>query len=240
MTVTIFIPALNEEKNLADAVADALEAVKVLSGDYEILILDACSSDRTGVIADELAVQNPQIRVIHQKKWAGLGANYMEGVMQAKMEYFVLFPGDNENSWQSLAQAIAKIGAADIIVSYTINMEVRAMHRRLISSTFVWLLNRLFGLSLQYYNGNAIYKTSDLQRLDLKSQDFAYNAEILIKLIKSGCSFTEFGIQIKPTGKTTIFNIRNILGVIKTIFILFYDVRIKDKERYHQVGVAIS
>jgi len=240
MTVTIFIPAFNEEKNLANAVAGALSAVEGQVDGYEILILDACSSDRTGAIADGLAAENPKIRVIHPQKWAGLGANYMEGVRQARMEYFVMFPGDNENSWQSLAQAIAMAGKADIIISYTLNMEVRARHRRLISNAFVWLLNGLFGLTMRYYNGNAVYKTKQVQGLEVKSQDFAYNAEILIKLIKSGCSYTEFGIQIKPTNKTAIFNIKNIIGVIKTISLLFYDVRIKNREKYQRTGVAIS
>lgn len=240
MTVTVFVPAFNEEKNLANAVAGALNAVQGQTDGYEILILNACSSDKTGQIADELAAANPQVRVIHRQKWAGLGANYMEGVRQARMEYFVMFPGDNENSWQSLAQAIAMAGKADIIISYTMNMEVRALHRRLISDAFVWLLNRLFGLTMKYYNGNAVYKTKLVQGLEVKSQDFAYNAEILIKLIKSGCSYTEFGIQIKPTTKTAIFNIKNIIGVIKTVCLLFYDVRVKNRGHYQRTGVVIS
>lgn len=239
MSITIFIPAYNEEKNLANAVDGALNAVKDQGIDYEILILDACSADKTGEIADRLAAANPRIRAIHPKKWAGLGANYMTGVRQARMEYFVMFPGDNENSWQSLAQAIALAGKADIIISYTQNMEVRALHRRLISDAFVCLLNGLFGLTMKYYNGNAVYKTKLVQALDVKSEDFAYNAEILVKLIKSGCSYTEFGIQIKPTNKTAIFNIKNVVGVIKTVCRLFVDVRIRNREHYQKTGAAI-
>lgn len=240
MTVTVFIPAFNEENNIADAVDGALNAVQNQEDDYEILILDACSADRTGEIADNLASRNPHIRVIHPQKWAGLGANYMEGVRQATMEYFVMFPGDNENSWQSLARAVAMAGTTDIVVPYTLNPEVRATHRRAISACFVWLINHLFGLSLKYYNGNAVYKTGHLQQLEVKSQDFAYNAEILIKLIKSGCSYTEYGITIKPTNKTAIFSLKNITGVVKTVARLFYDVRIRNRQLYQQTGVAIS
>ncbi|MDP2105566.1 MAG: hypothetical protein Q8J76_06185, partial [Desulfobulbaceae bacterium] len=170
----------------------------------------------------------------------GLGANYMVGVRAARMDYFVLFPGDNENSWHSLAQAINLAGKADIIISYTTNMEVRQWHRQVISNAFVWLLNHLFVLKLKYYNGNAVYPTKLLQGLEVKSQDFAYNAEILIKLIKSGCSYTEFGVQIKPTNKTAIFSINNILGVIRTIALLVYDVRIRNRDRYRHLGTAIG
>lgn len=239
MSITVFIPAFNEEKNLSSATVGALRALENYGDEYEIIILNACSTDNTGRIADRLAAANPKIRVIHQAQWAGLGANYMAGVKAARMDYFVMFPGDNENSWQSLAHAISLAGKADIIISYTINMEVRQWHRRVISNAFVWLLNALFMLKLKYYNGNAVYSTKVLQGLEVQSQDFAYNAEILIKLIKSGCSYIEFGIQIKPTSKTAIFNMRNVFGVIRTIAHLVYDVRIRNKDRYQHPGTAI-
>ena len=229
-TVTIFIPAFNEEKNIEGAVESALNVVKTRSADYEIIILDAFSSDKTGEIADRLASENKNIRVIHRKKWLGLGANYMEGARQASMDYFVLFPGDNEISGVSLSESLALLSETDIIIPYTMNTEVRAPHRRIISKAFVILLNTLFNLKLRYYNGNAVYKTKVLKNLTINSQDFAYNAEILIKLIKSGHSYLETGMKIKPiTNKTALFNIRNIFGVIKTISLLFYDVNIKNR-----------
>lgn len=232
-TVSVFIPAYNEERNIAGAVESALRAVQGRTSDYEIIILDAFSSDKTGEIADRLASKNEKIKVIHREKWYGLGANYMEGAQQALMEYFMLFPGDNEITGDSLAQTIETIGAADIIITYTVNTEVRALHRRIISKAFVLLLNSLFNLRLKYYNGNAVYRTETLKKMRIKSQDFAYNAEILIKLIKSGYSYHETGMIIKPiTNRTAIFNLRNILGIIKTTGRLFYDVNIKNRGKY--------
>ncbi|GAB1353531.1 hypothetical protein MASR1M12_22670 [Erysipelotrichia bacterium] len=239
MTVTVYIPAYNEEKNLENAVAGALDAVKSHADDYEIIILDACSSDRTAEIAKKVAENHSNIRVIHPGRWAGMGANFMVAARQAKMEYFVMFPGDNENSSESLAHAIALAGKADVITSYTLNSEVRSLHRRMISSAFVAVMNSLFGLKLKYYNGNAVYKTRDLKKLEVKSEDFAYNAEILVKLIKSGHSYYEHGTLIKPTTKTAIFGINNIFGVLMTVCSLFYDVRIKNRRRYRNMGEAV-
>lgn len=232
-SITVFVPAFNEEENLKQAVAGVLEALsKVNPPDYEIIILNAFSSDSTGEIADNLSEDNKKIKVIHRKGWYGLGANYMEGVRQAAMAYFVLFPGDNENASDSLAKSLEYIGKADIIVSYTLNFKVRSLHRRIVSKSFVNLLNFLFNLNLKYYNGNAVYKTDMLKKVSVQSKDFAYNAEILIKLIKSGHSFIEVGIEIKPTGKTAIFNIRNVFGVIKSIMLLFVDVAIINRSKY--------
>ncbi len=240
-TITIFVPAFNEGKNLRHAVDGALNALKKVNpADSEILILNACSSDNTGEIADELAREVSNIKVIHRKSWFGLGANYMEGVKHASMEYFVMFPGDNENSSDSLAEALDRVGEADIIIPYTVNTEARPPHRRIISKCFVMLLNFLFNLRLKYYNGNAVYKTDILKTLHINSQDFAYNAEILTRLIKSGFSYTEIGIKITPTNKTAIFNIRNITGVIKSIIFLFFDVRVVNRSTYNQIGQHVK
>lgn len=233
-SLTIFIPAFNEERNIQGAVESALNAAKNRSFDFEILILDAFSSDKTGEIAEKLASENKNIRVIRRKKWLGLGANYMEGVRQASMDYFVLFPGDNEISEESLSKSLALLGETDIIIPYTMNTEVRAPHRRIISKAFVVLLNTLFALKLRYYNGNAVYKTEVLKNLTIISEDFAYNAEILIKLIKSGHSYLETGMKIKPiTNKTAIFNLRNVFGVILTVTLLFYDINIRNRKKYY-------
>ena len=231
--LTVFIPAFNEEKNIEGAILSAENELKQTSLDYEILILNACSSDRTGMIADQIARRDPRIRVIHRHRWYGLGANYMEGVRQAKGTYFILFPGDNEIKGESLSRILNLLGESDIVIPYTENPEVRAIHRRVISKAFVMMLNFLFGLNLRYYNGNALHKTALLRRISVHSEDFAYSAEILIKLIRSGYGYREIGMTIKPiTNQTAIFNFRNIFGVIKTITRLFYEVHISGKRTH--------
>lgn len=235
LTVSIFIPAFNEEKNLADAVAGARKAVeRIRPAGYEIIILDANSSDQTGAIADGIAAADSQVKVIHRTRFAGLGANYLEGIRRAGMEYFVMFPGDNENSWESMAECLELAGTADIIIPYTLNTEVRAWHRRIISGAFINLLNLLFGLRLRYYNGNTVYRTAMLREIEIRSRDFAYNAEILVKLIRSGCSYKEHGIRIRPTGKTAIFSLKNAWGVVRTIARLYYEVNFKNRDRYQR------
>ena len=83
--LSVVIPAYNEEQNLEMAINNALKAVNTSENDYEIIILNAFSSDKTGEIADRLALKNRKIKVIDRKKWYGLGANYMEGVKHSSM-----------------------------------------------------------------------------------------------------------------------------------------------------------
>ena len=53
-SVSIVVPALNEEKTLARAVEWTLEILKSVADDFEILVVDDGSTDATGRIADEL------------------------------------------------------------------------------------------------------------------------------------------------------------------------------------------
>lgn len=233
--LSIIVPAYNEEYGLRSAV-NSLYSLLVdnkMALDSEILIFNDCSRDKTGEIADDLASNINIVKVFHNEKNMGLGFNFREGTRQSKGEYVTWFPGDNENLPQSFIDTVSRIGEADIIIPYTDNMEVRPFQRRLISSIYTRLNNLFFGLNLKYYNGLSVYKRDLLLSVLPKIGDsFAFSAQILIMLLKSGASFIEVPIKIqsKPGGKSSAFRFKNVIGVIKAILSLFWRINIK-KER---------
>ena len=230
--LSIIIPAYNEERGLASAVNSLFSLLddNGMSNDSEILIFNDCSLDKTGEIAGELAQRINIVKVFHNKKNMGLGFNFREGVRQSKGEYVTWFPGDNENLPQSFVDTVSRIGEADIIIPYTDNMEVRPLSRRIISRVYTDMNNLFFGLRLKYYNGLSVYRRDLLLSVLSKISDsFAFSAQILIMLLKSGASFVEVPIKIqsKPGGKSSAFRIKNIIGVIKAIITLFWRINIK-------------
>src|SRR6266516_2752091 len=93
-SISVFIPALNEEKNLKPTVARLIEALTVTVEDYEIIIINDGSSDGTGAVADGLAAENPAIRALHNSRNMGLGYCFSEGHREAGKNFFVYIPGD--------------------------------------------------------------------------------------------------------------------------------------------------
>lgn len=235
-SVTIVVPCLNEEGNIRGAVDCIYKALGETGrfSSFEILIFNDGSTDKTGAVADALKNEVPGIRVIHNLKNMGFGYNYAEGVRQAKKEYVIMVPGDNEIPVEAIKRVFIKTGLSDIVVPYTANSRVRPLSRRFVSRAFVILINLLFGLNLRYYNGTCAIKSSLLKRLPLKTWGFAYMASILVRLIRSGASYTETGIDIKPreTGKSKAFSPRNIVSVVTAVVSLFWEVRVTERNRY--------
>jgi hypothetical protein len=186
---------------------------------------------------EELAVADPRhIQVIHNATPRNLGGVYKQGIERARMEYLVMVPGDNENPGAAMQAPFDAIGRADIILPYPVNSAVRGFGRHLVSRVYVGLLNRLFGLHIRYYNGTVIHRTANLKGLSIKTSSFAYQAEILVKLLCAGKSFVEVSIEIEPPKvcrRSRAFRWKNVVEVGRTLAALFVDIRMR---RLHRVG----
>lgn len=225
-SITVIIPAYNEEANLAKAVKNYGEAVGSMFDDYELLIFNDCSSDRTGEIADGFARKSRRVRVVHNKRNMGLGYNFRKGAELSGKEYCTLFPGEGEVLGSSIRDILSHAGEADLIIAYVGNPGVRQLYRNVVSWGLTTLLNVLFGYNLKYYNGLVLYRTEMLKNIRMSTNSFAYQAEVLIRLFKKGCSYKEIPFYIEKTEGTTSFRIKNIVGVFFTIVRLFFEIRI--------------
>jgi glycosyltransferase involved in cell wall biosynthesis len=98
VSISICVPAFNEEKTLAAAVEDLVDTLSVLVREIEVIIVNDGSSDSTLAIAEGLASKNPQIKVINHKNNLGVGVSFRDALAKAKYKFFTWFPGDHENS----------------------------------------------------------------------------------------------------------------------------------------------
>jgi hypothetical protein len=168
--------------------------------------------------------------VTHNPSPRNLGGVYKQGIALARMDYLLMVPGDNENPGHALQAPFDAIGRADIVLPYPVNSQVRGSARHLVSRTYVGLLNHLFGLHVRYYNGTVIHRTANLKGLSIKTASFAYQAEILIKLLCAGKSFVEVPIRIDPPKegrRSRAFRWKNMVQVGRTLGDLFMDIRIR-------------
>ena len=95
MTLSVVMPAYNEEGSIRAAVADVERHVLGRLAGSELIVVDDGSKDQTGPILDELSRANPQVRVIHQDN-GGHGAALMSGLSSAGGDYLMLLDSDRQ------------------------------------------------------------------------------------------------------------------------------------------------
>ena len=226
-SVSVIIPAYNEAGNIAQTTHTVQEALREGGFlDYEILIFDDGSKDKTGEIADALHAEDLRVRVTHNRPNKGFGYNFQKGIEFAQKEYVGLIPGDNEISPESVRNIIAAVGDTDITNAYHATMAARSVFRRIISRTFTWLINKLFGLRLRYFNGPTFIRTKLLRAVPRTAMGFGFMMEILVPLVRAGYGVVEVPMVVQPRayGAPTALRPKNIWRVVKLIFVVLFRV----------------
>lgn len=224
-SISIVVPAYNEESNIESCIASLKKALGKRI-DYEIIVVDDGSTDTTAQRVRKLAAGDKRIKIVSHAQNLGLGKSLRDGIAHAKKEYVTQFHGDNDTSTRALKEMIRKIGQADILSAYTANPQVRSIGRRIVSRAFVWIVNAVFHLKMQYVTGFFVTRTKLLQMLPIASTGFAFYPEAKIRLLKSGATIIE--IPSYHTGRThgtsKAVTVKNILEIMKIIPMLLADI----------------
>lgn len=228
ISLSVVVPAYNEEENLPQALEDIARALDGLVQDFEIIVVDDGSGDRTRTIAQEKSRQDPRFTCISNDRNRGYGYSYQRGLKAARKEYTGVFQGDNELYWGSFRDLVKNIGQADIISQYASNPHDREWFRSLLSKSFTALMNGLFGMNLKYFNGCFICRRDILQALTIRSQGLTALAECKVKLIRQGHSYLEIPFVHMPRskGRSTALSLKSIKATIEAVALLYKDVRL--------------
>ncbi|MBV6478606.1 MAG: Dodecaprenyl-phosphate galacturonate synthase [Ignavibacteria bacterium] len=221
ITISAFFPAYYDEKNIGkvvDSVVRVLEELKLK--DYEVIIIEDGSPDKTGEVADKLAEKYPKVRVIHHEKNMGYGATLKDGFLNAKFDYVFYSDGDNQFDMNELKKFVALIPFTDIVVGYRKKKQY-STYRKFTSLCYNYLLKLLF--DIHYWDIDCafkLFKTDLFKKINIKSVDAFIDAEIMLKARLLDYSVTELGVIHLPRvdGISTGARPSVIIRTIKEVF----------------------
>jgi dolichol-phosphate mannosyltransferase len=227
-SLSVLVPALNEQRDLEPTVRQLIRVVGGVCEDFEIIIVNDGSTDRTGAIAQRLVQEESRVRLLENPSNMGLGYSYARGVREASKTHFVYVPGDNTWPESSIGEILRHLGKADVITSYATNPEVRVGFRRLVSTAYTVALNTLFGHKMRYFNGLSVYPREFLLTRPITTWGFGFQAETLLKALDAGLSVVEVGVPIDEAAarKSRALSLRNFLSVAKTVVTTFWTLRV--------------
>lgn len=192
--ISFFCPAYNDEKNLPKLIPIVHEFLSSISKKFEIIIVEDGSPDKTGEVADQLAQQYAQVRVIHHSKNLGYGAALRDGFRAAKYDYVMYTDGDNQYNVKEFLPHLSRLKEADILSGYAVEKAV-TLRRKMQSAIFNFFIRILFGVNIKDINCSMkIYKRKVLDSIEIKSVSAFIDAEMLIKAKRLGFKIVQFPV----------------------------------------------
>ena len=219
--ITFYVPCLNEEGNVGVTLENLISVCRELKISFEAIVVDDASID--GTLAEVQAVQakypSEKIRIVSNSDRRGLARNYCDAAYIANGRYFMMICGDNAEPPESMRAIIGRMGEADMIVPVFNHRDSRPWSRRFVSKSFVWLVSVISGTDLDYYNGPVLHRRFNVMRWHADTDCFAYQAEIITRLIQEGASYIEVEVANKDreTGTSTALSFKNWLGVCHSL-----------------------
>ena len=220
---TFFFPAWNEEAIIERTVAAAHEAGRaLLEGDevedYEILVVDDCSTDRTGAILDELAAADPRVRVVHHDRNRKLGGALKTGFAAAEGSVVLYTDADLPFDLLDVVKAmrLLRLYEADIVSAYRHDRTGEGLRRIVYSYAYNTMINTLFKLRLRDVNfAFKLVRRDVLRSTPLQSEGSFIDVELLCRAKAAGATVIQFGVDYFP--RTRGVSTLSSFGVIRTI-----------------------
>jgi glycosyltransferase involved in cell wall biosynthesis len=220
-SVSVIIPAYNEEAIIKNAVKNALNILRTAQADFEIIVVNDGSKDRTKEMLDENFATEEHILIKHKPFNEGFGSAIRTGVQLAKKQFIFCIPADSPMTADLYNVFSSNAYKADILVSYRRHKLGYSFRRHLNSYVYHKLVSVLFSLRLRDYNWIHMYhrKIFDEGKIEIEYNGIFMLAEILIKAKRARFTFYEFEVEQKErlTGIATASKLTAIMRTLEEI-----------------------
>ncbi len=217
--LSIVIPARDDEALIGAVLSRVRETAESLGCDYEIIVVDSGSTDRTREIAEENGAS--VIRLARQRPYGDI---LREGFKRARGRYVVTLDADLlpdysilEKFWERRAESEMLIGSR-----YVAGGSARMpLPRRLFSRA----LNRFYGsfLSLPFKDISSGFRMIDakiFEDVELDSRDYSILIEAILKAYANGWIIEEVPFRFEPErfGESTKRAFSFLLTYLRSLF----------------------
>ena len=222
LDLTIAIPCLNEERYIAATLDTLVAAMRELPLSYEIIVIDDGSTDRTAAVVEDYGRENSDLplRLHRNGRNRGLNRCYVDGAFLGRGKYYRMACGDNVEPKDTFVAIFRELGKADLIIPYYERLPGKSSFRLALSRSYTFLVNRLSGYRIRYYNGMALTSRYNVMRWGPYSFGFGFQAELITRLLDEGAGFMEIPVAAthrEKAGRNSALNWRNFLSVAHTL-----------------------
>ncbi len=141
--LSLVIPVYNEEENLERLYAEITEAMNTVSNDYEVVVTDDASCDRSWHILSDLVRRDSRWRAQRFAFNCGETAASAAGMKAARGEVIVTLDADLQNDPRDIPKFLEALEQADCVCGSRVHERADNWLRRASSKTANWVRNKL-------------------------------------------------------------------------------------------------
>jgi glycosyltransferase involved in cell wall biosynthesis len=233
-SVSVVMPAYNEEAGIERAVRDALDYLPQSFTDWEVVVVDDGSRDATPAILARLAAQEPRLRIVTHEKNRGYGAAVRSALAAAGKSLVFFTDGDRQFDITELDDSIPLLNdsGADALFGFRV-YRYDSVLRCLLS----WVYNRIVRVlfRVRVRDVDASWKLFTRRVVDaiaprLETTDFFIDTEIVARTAMLGFRTIETGVRHYPrtAGHTTV-RASDIPRTLRTVFRMWQRIRAQSR-----------
>ena len=203
--ISIVVPAYNEEKRIRGSLIEACSFLKDTDLDYEMIVVDDGSSDRTSEIVRTLASDIPGLKLVRYEKNRGKGYALRTGVLATKGNCVLVMDADlstpMEELWKLkpyLAEGGVDVAIGSRALALSDILRKQPWWRQGMGKIFNSIVRVLVigGFSdtqcgFKMFTGNVARELFGQAKIDR----FAYDVEILALAVRKGYRIVEVPIR---------------------------------------------
>lgn len=221
--LSMFFPMWNEEPYVERAIDAARRVCERMVDegtitDYELIVVDDASTDRTPELADALAAADRHVHVVHHPYNRKLGGAIKTGFATAKGDIVLYSDADLPFDMDEVPRALRLMREydADVVSAYRFDRTGEGYTRAIYTFVYNVLIRTMFGVKARDINfAFKICRRRVLDHLELRSEGSFIDAELIIRATRMGFQLLQFGVDYFPRtrGDSTLSS----PGVISTI-----------------------
>ncbi|HUY28219.1 MAG TPA: glycosyltransferase family 2 protein [Candidatus Binataceae bacterium] len=221
--LSVFLPSHNEEANVERVVRGYLAELPKVAADYEVIVVNDGSRDRTGEIAARLAAADPHVKAVNHSVNRGYGGAVVSGIRAAAMPYVMLSDGDGQFDPADIAKLAAFMPEYDVVAGYRAH---RADHliRRLNGKAWTILVRAVLGVTIGDIDcGFKMFKREFLDGMELRAHGAMISTELMARLMGRGARIKEVEVRHLPrvAGEQSGANLWVVARAFRELFVLY-------------------
>lgn len=221
-SISVVLPVYNEESNIEKTVEEAFNFFcrHPVFGDYEVIVVDDGSKDKTAEILHRLVAAPLPLRIVTLDTNSGYSLALMSGVKASRYPLIFLMDADGQFDISELNKFMPYIEDNHIIAGYRQNRR-DSLYRIILGKTYGLCALFLFGLKLKDINcGFKLFKREILMTQEASCSSGVFYTKLFLKCRQKGYRIKEIPVGHFPrsAGKGTGASLKVIFNAVKDLF----------------------